>query len=474
MCMKDKKILLNYSNCMDDIIGPRHGISRMKLQEFSHQYLDARMKIVSKRNSGKLGFMDLPFDDEMLKNIKRMAAQYKNKFQNLVVIGIGGSALGTIAVQTALQHPFWNQLSDIERKKFPKIYVTDNIDPERIQQLAGMLDMKKTLFNVISKSGSTAECIANYFVFKHQLIKRVGKKQYVKHIVITTDQKKGFLREHAQAEKIPTLPVPDNVGGRFSVLSPVGLFPCALTGIDVDSMVSGARAMHERCETNELQKNCAGVFGLINYLMYQAHKRICVFMPYSDQLKDMADWYRQLWAESLGKRTNNDNVPVYVGPTPVKALGVTDQHSQIQLYTEGPNDKIIVFVSVEKHTTTVPVHAPTGHYLKGKSMNTLFHAEELATRAALTKHERPNMSIIIPEITASTIGQLIYMLELATAYAGEFFCINAYDQPGVELGKQYTFALIGRKGYENQRKELEVFTKGEKKARGTKTCPFVA
>lgn len=471
--MKKEKILLNYANCMSDVLGVRHGITNNKLQECFRLYTDARMKIFTKKNTGQLGFMELPFDKAMLKEVKKVANKAKGKFQNMVVIGIGGSALGNIALQAALNHPFWNLLSDKERKNHPRLFVTDNIDPDFIKGLADVLDFKKTLFNIISKSGTTAECLANYFFFRDLLVKKVGRK-YKKHLVITTDATKGFLREHAEKEGITTLPIPENVGGRFSVLSQVGLLSAAVTGIPIDALLAGACDMFVRCDTDDLLKNPAAIFALINYLLYQEGKHICVMMPYSHALKDFADWFRQLWAESLGKRVNLENVPVHVGPTPIKALGVTDQHSQMQLYIEGPYDKIIVFLTVDKHHSKLSLNAVVDdHYFKRHTLNELFRAEERATMAALTRNERVNMNIIFPEINAYTVGQFIFMLELAAAYCGEFFQINAFDQPGVELGKMYTHALMGRKGFDDKRREIETFLGGEKRAKGKTAWTYV-
>jgi glucose-6-phosphate isomerase len=181
-------------------------------------------------------------------------------------------------------------------------------------------------------------------------------------------------------------------------------------------------------------------------------------MPYSDRLYGFADWFRQLWAESLGKEKDNNGQIVNVGPTPIKALGVTDQHSQIQLYREGPYDKIVVFLSVEKFGCEIKIPKfKEEHYLCGHTLNELFKSEERATIASLTQAKRPNLTITFPKIDEEHIGQFIYMLELATAYAGELFNIDAFNQPGVVLGKNYTYALLGRKGYEKYLEELRLF-----------------
>lgn len=239
------------------------------------------------------------------------------------------------------------------------------------------------------------------------------------------------------------------------VLSPVGLVSAAFSGIDIEELLAGAREMDEKCKTPELMKNPAALYALIQYLYYWKGRPISVMMPYSNSLYGIADWYRQLWAESLGKKINRRSNNIFVGPTPVKALGATDQHSQVQLYIEGPQDKVITFLSVGKFANKVPVPAFDKHYLSGHTLNELLKAEEEATRLALTQEGRPNLTINLPEISAKTVGQTLYLLELATAFAGELFDINAFDQPGVELGKQLTYALMGRAGFEEKRKEIE-------------------
>ena len=301
-----------------------------------------------------MGFMDLPYQSAVAKDIGKFALKQKGLFDDFVVIGIGGSALGNIALQTALNNPFWNILSSKKRKNWPRLFVPDNVEPELIKSLSEIINFNKTVFNIISKSGTTAECLANFFYLKNMLIKKVGIKNWQKHIIITTDEKKGYLRELADKEGIVSFVVPANVGGRFSVMSPVGLVSAAFTGLKIEKLLAGCRAMDERC-TQDISKNPAAMYAAIQYIMYQKGKRINVMMPYAQSLKDISDWFRQLWAESLGKKTNIKNETVNIGPTPVKALGVTDQHSQVQLYIEGPYDKIITFLSVENYRAKVVI-----------------------------------------------------------------------------------------------------------------------
>ncbi|MBN1383426.1 MAG: glucose-6-phosphate isomerase [Elusimicrobia bacterium] len=457
-------VRVDFSNCMSEFAGG-HGIDSAELESLYPKLSAAHEAVHQKKAQGSLGFMELPYKTEEAKKISGYAKKQKAKFDDFVVIGIGGSALGNIALQTALNHPYWNLLSKKQRKNCPRLFVPDNVDPELLKSLLDVLNMKKTVFNVISKSGTTSECLANFFILKNALIKKVGIKKWQEHIIISTDEKKGYLRELADKENIVSFTIPANVGGRFSVLSPVGLISASFCGIRPEKLLEGARYMDRKCGS-DIVKNPAAIYAAIQYLMYWKGKKINVMMPYSQALKDVSDWFRQLWAESLGKKTNLKNDVVNLGPTPVKALGVTDQHSQVQLYIEGPYDKVVTFLSVEKYGTTVTVPATKArHYLEKHTLNELIKSEEEATRTALTKQSRPNCTIIFPEISEYTIGQVFYMLELATAYMGELFEINAFDQPGVELGKVLTYGLMGRDGFEKEKKEIKEFLISKKNSK---------
>ncbi|MDW8056109.1 MAG: glucose-6-phosphate isomerase [Elusimicrobiota bacterium] len=456
-------VSLNYNN----ILKVKEGLNEKELLQYQKKFVEFHNNLNQKikDKSGMLGWATLPYENFEVDKILKMVRQVKNKFDTLLVLGIGGSALGNIALQTALRDKFWNSMTKQQRKGYLKLYVFDNVDPDTAKSLLHHIDIKKTLINVISKAGDTAETLATFFIFYNELVKKVGKLRAKKHIIITTGPKTGFLRElvnkgYSQYD----FTIPENVGGRFSVLSPVGLVSAALTGINIKKLLEGAKNIAELCkvgkdvDTKQMFGNPAFMFALINYLLYQKGKHICVMLPYSDRLYGFADWFRQLWAESLGKEKDNNGNIVNVGPTPIKALGVTDQHSQLQLYREGPNNKIIVFLSVEKFGCEIKIPKfSEEHYLCGHTLNELFKAEEKATVASLTQAERPNMSIILPKINEESIGELIYMLELATAYAGELFNIDAFNQPGVVLGKNYTYALLGRKGYEVYLDELKKF-----------------
>ena len=245
------------------------------------------------------------------------------------------------------------------------------------------------------------------------------------------------------------------------MLSPVGLLSAAITGIDIHELLAGAEKMETRCGERDYFLNPAYMYAILHYILdVKKNKKISVMMPYSTKLRDIADWYRQLWAESLGKTRIVEGNSLFVGQTPVKALGATDQHSQVQLYVEGPNDKYFVFVGVKKFAKDIKIHAgfeskKSINYLSGHTMGELFHAEQKATTLALTKAKRPNSTIWLPEISENSIGQLLYMLELATAFAGYLLEIDPFNQPGVEEGKKLTYALMGRPGFEEKKAEIE-------------------
>ncbi len=446
---------LNFRNCLSDAIGLSHGVMEPELFGLQSRLQEAHAAVASQAQTGKLGFIDLPDHIEDAKKIVTWSKKARAQFDTFVVLGIGGSALGNMAIQQALKPLYWNMQDRKTRKGNARLFVYDNVDPRWAGDLLAVLDLKKTLFNVVSKSGTTAESLAAYFIFRKAVEKAVGEKKAAKHFVFTTDAQKGYLREIVNRDKSDAFVIPGNVGGRFSVLTPVGLLSAAMTGIDIGQLLAGARAMKTRCKSGSLKDNPAALFAAIQFLYYQKGVKLSVLMPYSQNFWSLADWFRQLWAESLGKRLDRAGKVVNAGPTPINALGVTDQHSQAQLYMEGPYDKIITFLSVDDFGTTTKIPAvDKNHYLSNRTLNELLKAEEQGTRAALTKAERPNVTLSVSDISAFTLGELFFFFEMATAYMGELMNINAFDQPGVELAKVYTHALMGRAGYETQRAEL--------------------
>ncbi len=460
---------LDYANCIVDRVGD-HGLHPARIDPANDPAQGIReftRQLASTRGTGWERWRELPFypaRSAHLGPIQEIAAQTREKFDTLFVLGIGGSALGNIALHSALTPPTYNLLSKEQRGGGPRLFVIDNVDPANFQahiDFALSMDpgLERTCFNVVSKSGETAETAAQFMIIRDLLKKHRGDKAG-EHIVAITDPAKGTMRSICDAEGYTTLPVPDGVGGRFSVLSPVGLFSAAACGIDVAALLDGAASIDEHCSRESLVDNPAAMLAfLLVELATRKGKPNHVMMPYCNALYLMADWYRQLWAESLGKKTDRGGDTIYAGCTPIKALGATDQHSQIQLYREGPNDKVIGFLEVESFGVEAPIPAGLGvealEYLEGKSLAQLLAAEKRATEYALVDSQRPNYTITFPTLDEHHIGQFIYMWEVATAYAGHLLWIDAYDQPAVETGKQATFGLMGRAGYEEHQTKVD-------------------
>jgi len=445
----------DYKNVRADVIGGEHGLD---IDNEFNEYNQKIAQIIMDLNSRKdkpgqwLQWMNLGYSEETVWLVKEYVAMAQGAFDNILVLGIGGSALGGMAICEALLKPYWNFLTPEQRGNCPRIFFLDNVDPDQINGLLDILDLKRTLVNVITKSGSTAETMSQFMILKDRLQAEIGDN-YVRHIVATTDKNTGVLRQIANEEGYKTFVIPDDVGGRFSVFSAVGLLPFAFVGINIEEIIQGVKDMDLALKNTDIFHNIAAQNALIHYLMdVKKGKNLSVMMPYSSRLRFVSDWYVQLWAESLGKDKDKDGNLVNNGPTPIKAVGATDQHSQIQLYNEGPNDKLINFIRVKEFDTVLEIPRIfefTGvGYLGGKSINDLINAEADATKVALTDYQRPNVTISMDKITPYNLGQLLYMLEIQTAIAGELYNIDAFNQPGVEQAKNYTYALMGRAGYE--------------------------
>lgn len=463
-------LTLNFANCLSDRVGP-HGVDPALLapgSEASAAVKHLTQRLTSTRGTNWERWRELhrgSMRAEHTGAIKPLVEKFRGKFDNLIVLGIGGSALGNIALQSALNPATYNLLEpgarapSNTRARFPRLFVVDNVDPAYFGSVLSYVlsvdpTLERTMFNVISKSGETAETAAQFMVIR-DLLKSKGRRGS-EHVVAVTDPAKGTMRQICNSEGYTTLPVPDGVGGRFSVLSPVGLFSAAMCGIDIDALLDGAEDMDAPCSREDLLTNPAAMLALLLVeLGTQKGKVNHVMMPYCNAMYLLADWYRQLWAESLGKKAALTGETIYAGFTPIKALGTTDQHSQVQLYREGPNDKVIGLIELAPEGfASSDVQVPRGlnveaiKYLEGASMAALLAAEKRATEYALLESHRPNFTITFPKLDARHVGQFIYLWEMVTAYAGLMLNIDAYDQPAVELGKQATFGLMGRAGYE--------------------------
>src|SRR5688500_11932267 len=412
--------------------------------------------VEDERARGTLGCFDLPGDKGLHEQVTRFAREAAGKYTDVVVLGIGGSALGPIALRTSLRPSGWNALDAKGRGGQPALHVLDNVDPITMAALLERLDLRKTLFITISKSGGTAETMAQYLIVRDRLRSELGEGGK-KQLVFVTDPVKGALRAIANSDSVPALEIPSNVGGRFSVLTPVGLLPAALMGVDTSAMLAGAGDMAARCAKPDPSSNPAAAFALLQWLGdTRQGLNTHVLMPYADSLRDFAAWFVQLWAESLGKiRPDGTSV----GPTPLPAVGATDQHSQVQLFMEGPANKTVTFLAVGEPSGDLSIpklHAdiPELAYLGGHTLGELLDIERRATAGALAKRGRPNMTLTLDKVDPWHVGGMIMLFEIATVYAGAMYGVNPMDRPGVELGKQFTYAMMGRADAEAARKEF--------------------
>ncbi len=454
-------ITVDHNFVMAEFVGESNGLQEQELQELNPRLEKLDQQLKAWRASGDAGFFDLPYNEEIVKEIKELAKHFKEWCRDVLVLGIGGSALGARALQQALCHPAHNFFPIGRRQYHSRLFVADNIDPDYFYGRLDDLELRRTLVNVISKSGSTAETMAQFLFMYNFFQGRLGETHARESFIVTTDPDQGGLRRLAETQGFASLTIPPNVGGRFSVLSAVGLFPAAMAGIDIGGLLAGARFMDQLLQAAPISQNLAYRLAACYYLAFTRKGRsIQVFMPYAANLAGVGDWLCQLWAESLGKKLALDGSLVATGPTPVRAAGVTDQHSQLQLFLEGPPDKLITFLEVEKFTQRLPIPASFPEiegldYLRGHSFADLLAAEKKATAFNLMKAGRPNLTIKLPEINPFTIGQLMYLFEVTVVALAGLLNINPFDQPGVEGGKQSTDGLLGRPGYEAHKAEID-------------------
>lgn len=441
-------VRLDVNGMMTEAIGAT-GIDRAEVNDLSPQVAEIAQALQAQRAAGALPFSDLPYSKDSLSRIKGLASAVRAESETLVVLGIGGSALGSKALLQA------------GGGDGARVVIADNIDPWTFGGLLDGLDLTRTTFNAVSKSGETAETMAQFLLVRDLLLRKLGGVDYAHRIILTTDAELGALRQLVHDEGFRALVIPAGVGGRFSVLSAVGLFPAAFAGLRIDDLLAGAAAMDQRCQSSDLWSNPAALLASLLYLAdTRKDQNIVVMMPYCDRLSAFAAWFAQLWAESLGKSKTLDGVPAYVGQTPVCAVGATDQHSLVQLFTEGPFDKTVCMLRVEDHGRELPIPEAYGDIdslacLGGTGLGALLNLEQRATELALAKQRRPVMTLTLPQIHEFATGQLFYLFEMAVVFAAALYGVDPFDQPGVEEGKRLTYGQVGRKGFEAQRAEVE-------------------
>ncbi len=451
-------VTIDHNFVMSEFVGPANGLQEDELAELNPGLEDLDRQLKGWRADGEVGFLTLPYDEEIVKQIKKLARQFKEWCRDVLVLGLGSSAIGARALQQALCHPAHNFFPIGRRQYHSRLFVADTIDPDSLYGLLDDLELKRLVVNVISKSGATPGTMANFLIVYDLLQGRLGEAKAKESFLFITDPQEGGLRRLADAGGFPSLSFPVNVTGGFSIFSAAGLFPAAMAGIDIEGLLAGARFMDQRLQESPASQNLAYRLAACYYLISKRKGRsIQVIMPFADSLAGVAHWFCRLWAESLGEKIGSDGA---AGLTPMRAVGATDQHSLGQLLMAGPTDKIITFLEVEKfqHALPIPSSYPdidSLNYLGGRRLAELpgVHKQSLAFN--LMKNGRPNLTIKLPEINAFTIGQLLYLWEVTVAAMGALLHVNPFDQSGFEVGEKTTFGLIGRTGYESQKEEFD-------------------
>ncbi len=462
------KIRLDYNNMMSRIIGDEHGLTFEQINSISEIVEKVHEQIQNKTGKGNdfLGFLSLPeIKESEINKIKEVANKLADTSDIFITLGIGGSYLGAKALVEALNSPYYNELTRENRNKRPRIYFEgNNIDSDSLNYLFDLLPDTKPLrlendfsLSVISKSGATIETAVAFRLFQEKTRKIYGDK-HNEHIVAITDQSKGKLKAIADKENYQTFVIPDDVGGRYSVLTPVGLFPAAVVGVDIEELLAGARYMRKFCENSELAKNPAYMYAALQYLSSKKGRNISVMACWSKALENIGFWYDQLCAESLGKEQK--------GRAPITIVDTRDLHSRGQQLQEGEQNTVVTNLFVENSNREIifkkdDLSLDDLNYLDGKSLKSMLLGAMEGTNYAYAKAQRPTMNVILPQINAFTLGQLFYLFEVATVAEGYMMEINPLDQPGVEAYKKFMFANLGREDMKKYKEEFDAREKAE-------------
>ena len=443
-----KDIIFDYSKVLSFV-------TEQEIKNFKDTTLNARNTLVNKTGIGNdyLGWLDLPvdYDKEEFSRIKEATKKISKDSDILLVVGIGGSYLGARAAIEFLSHSFYNNLSKEDRKA-PQIFFCGNsISTKYIADLKDLLKGKDFSVNIISKSGTTTEPAIAFRVFKEMLIEKYGKEEANKRIYATTDKARGALKNLANEEGYESFVVPDDVGGRYSVLTAVGLLPIAVAGIDIDELMKGAARAREIVLNTEYEKNPSLLYAAIRNILNRKGKDVEIVANYEPSLHYVSEWWKQLFGESEGKD--------YRGIYPASVDLTTDLHSMGQFIQDGKRIMFETVLSVEESPVEIllnkeDVDTDGMNYLAGKSIDFVNKSAMNGTILAHTDGMVPNLLVRIPDVSPYSLGQLFYFFEFACGVSGYISGINPFDQPGVESYKSNMFALLGKPGYEKEREQL--------------------
>jgi glucose-6-phosphate isomerase len=449
-------------NClMAERIGKR-GIERQQVDSLRNKALLARNRLLAldsgpqtKRIEAGEEWLALPNQDKaLIRKIVEAGEAFAESFEDVIVLGIGGSKLGADMLMKALASPHYNEFPLARKNRSRVHFEGDNLSPDSLHSLLENCTPSRTGVIVISKSGETTETKAAFLILKDWLRKGVGRLG--DHIVAITDPAKGELRKEVTAEGYTSFEAPEGVGGRFSVLSPVGLVPAAVLGIEIEALLGGAAQAKKACLKEDLWQNPALLMAALQYLYYtERGVNIEMMMPFDGQLFGLSRWYQQLLAESLGKKHDLAGKVVNVGRTPVALVGTSDLHSVHQLDAEGPYDKTVTFVTVNNFAGDLVINDPRNSFLHGKKMSEAQKAARLGTEFSLSVEGRPSANYIIERRDAEHLGALLMTMMFAVTYEGNLLDVNSKDQPGVEGYKRAMYAQLGKPGFEEIAKQLQ-------------------
>ncbi|MCI8975961.1 MAG: glucose-6-phosphate isomerase [Lachnospiraceae bacterium] len=442
------KVTFDYSKAASFV--KEHEVESMKKLA-----LDAKELLVSREGAGNdfLGWIDLPvdYDKEEFDRIKKAAEKIKSDSEVLLVIGIGGSYLGARAAIEFLRHSFYNVVSR-EIRKTPEIYFVGNsISSTYIRHLMDVIGERDFSINMISKSGTTTEPAIAFRVFKAMMEKKYGKEEAAKRIYATTDKAKGSLKNLATEEGYETFVVPDDVGGRFSVLTAVGLLPIAVSGADIDKLMEGAQAGRKAALEASFEDNDAVKYAAVRNILLRKGKAIEILANYEPSVHYVSEWWKQLYGESEGKDQK--------GIFPASVDLTTDLHSMGQFIQDGSRNMFETVINIEASREEIileeePVDLDGLNYLAGKNVDFVNKSAMNGTILAHTDGQVPNLMVTVPEVNEFYLGELFYFFEFACGVSGYLLGVNPFNQPGVESYKKNMFALLGKPGYEEQREEL--------------------
>ena len=459
---------LDYTNCLASAIGATHGLTNSELETLVAKIPKHHENVAGLRTSGESAWFDLPGQDTT--TVRQLIDQHQGHWQDVVLVGIGGATIAPNAILRTLV-PLEANLLPTSKRSGPRVLTIHNLDPQEINETLAVVEPKKTLFYVISRSGSSAELTAVLLWLAAWLKKKAGKTAVSKQIVVATDIEHSPLATWAHKEKVATLHLPEKLGDRFGAFGNATLFPLGLSGIAIDKLLAGAQSMEKRCWQGDAWTNPAYMHALIHYLLTRKRRKtIHAMVGFSRRLHGALDWCDHLIAVSLGKMLNRKGKAVHVGPTPSSCLGPSGLHGEMQLYAEGPFDKVTTFVRVRDHGPEICVPAVHGldeavDFCGGHPLASLIEHSYDTAAQDITASGRPNMTVILDDISPESIGCFCYMMQLSTVMSAELYGIDPFNQPGIDQGKQVLYGLMGRSGFEDKVTLIQQYRDAP-----TKTC----